>query len=98
MAEDFIQKYAPQTWETVPEVAWEQAKINGEIYMVPNNQTEFGQDVLAVRGDLMEEYNVKSISNWDEMTEFFKRCAENGIYAVQNGPGTSISRAREWAW
>lgn len=86
MTEDFIQKYAPQTWETVPEVAWEQAKINGEIYMVPNNQTEFGQDVLAVRGDLMEEYNVKSISNWDEMTEFFKRCAENGIYAVQNGP------------
>ena len=35
-------------------MAWEQAKIDGQIYMVPNYANEFGQEVLAVRGDLME--------------------------------------------
>ena len=35
-------------------MAWEQAKIDGQIYMVPNYANEFGQEVLAVRGDLLE--------------------------------------------
>ena len=51
LSEDFIKAYAPDIWEVVPEMAWEQAKIDGQIYMVPNYANEFGQEVLAVRGD-----------------------------------------------
>lgn len=86
MTEDFIKTYAPDIWETVPEIAWNQAKIDDKIYMVPNYQNEFGQEVLAVRGDLMEEFGIDQITNWDEVVEFFKACAENGIYASQGGP------------
>ncbi len=53
LSEDFIKTYAPDIWNVVPEMAWEQAKINGKIYMVPNYQNEFGQDVMTIRGDLM---------------------------------------------
>lgn len=86
LSEDFIKTYAPGIWDTVPEMAWNQAKVDGEIYMVPNYQNEFGQDVLAVRKDLMDEYGISAITNWDELKAFYLACAENGMYAGQGGP------------
>lgn len=86
LSEEFIQTYAPDIWEVVPEMAWEQAKINGTMYMVPNYSNEFGQDVLAVRGDLMEKYGISDITSWDEMKNFFMACAKDGMYATQGGP------------
>ncbi len=86
LSEEFIQTYAPDIWEVVPEVAWDQAKIDGQIYMVPNYQNEFAQDVLAVRGDLMEKYSIDQITSWDELKAFYLACAADGMYASQGGP------------
>lgn len=88
LSEEFLKTYAPDIWNVVPEMAWEQAKIDGTIYMVPNYANEFGQDVLAVRGDLMEKYGIEQITNWDELKAFYMACAESGdgIYASQGGP------------
>lgn len=86
MTEEFIQTYAPDIWNVVPDIAWSQAKIDGIAYMVPNYQNEFGQDVLAVRGDLMEKYGVSQITSWDELIDFYKKCAADGQYASQGGP------------
>lgn len=88
LSEEFIKTYAPGIWEVVPEMAWEQAKIDGTIYMVPNYQNEFGQDVIAVRGDLMEKYGIKDIASWDDLKAFYMACAESGdgIYASLGGP------------
>lgn len=71
-----------------------QAKIDGKVYMVPNYSNEFGQDVLAVRGDLMEEYGIDEIKDWDSLMAFYKACAENGMYASQ-GRTMGISTSRE---
>jgi len=86
LTEEFIQTYAPDIWNVVPEVAWSQAKIDGQAYMVPNYQNEFGQDVIAVRGDLMQKYGYENITSWDELMGFYKACAADGIYASQGGP------------
>ena len=86
LTEEFIQTFAPGIWDVVPAMAWDQAKINGNIYMVPNYQNEFGQDVIAVRSDIMEQVGVSQITNWDELVAFYKACAANGIYASQGGP------------
>lgn len=86
LTEDMLQTYAPGIWDVVPEMAWDQAKIDGKIYMVPNYANEFGQDVLAVRGDLMEQYGIDSITDWDSLMTFYKACAENGMYASLGGP------------
>lgn len=86
MSEEFIQTYAPDIWKVVPEMAWDQAKIDGQIYMVPNYANEFGQDVMAVRGDLMSKYGFDEITNWDELMSFYKACAADGMYASQGGP------------
>lgn len=86
LTEEFVQTYAPDIWNVVPEIAWSQAKIDGTAYMVPNYQNEFGQDVLAVRGDLMEKYGISEIGNWEELIDFYKACAADGMYASQGGP------------
>lgn len=86
LTEDFISTYAPDIYEVVPDVAWDQATINGSIYMVPNYQNEMGQDVLAVRGDLMDKYGIEDITDWDSLIEFFTAAAEDGFYASQGGP------------
>ena len=86
LSEEFIQTYAPDIWEVVPEVAWSQARIDGEIYMVPNFQTEFTQEILAVRGDLMKKYGFDQINNWDELYDFCMACAADGQYVSQGGP------------
>jgi putative aldouronate transport system substrate-binding protein len=77
LSTEFIQKYAPEIWNTVPENAWSQATIDGNIYMVPNYQNEFGADVVAVRGDLMEKYGYKEIANWDQLIAFYGDIAAN---------------------
>lgn len=86
MEEKFIQTNAPDVWSVVPEIAWEQAKISGIPYMVPNNQTEFGQDIYAVRGDLMQKYGFESISSWEDLRKFELACANDGIYAGNDAP------------
>jgi len=86
LSEEFIQTYAPDIWKVVPQMAWDQAKIDGQIYMVPNYANEFGQDVMAVRGDLMKKYGFEDITSWDQLIAFYKACAADGIYASQGGP------------
>ncbi|NMA84169.1 MAG: extracellular solute-binding protein [Epulopiscium sp.] len=86
LSKEFIQTYAPDIWDVVPEMAWEQAKIDGEVYMVPNYANEFGQDVMAVRGDLMNKYGMDDITTWDELIEFYRACAADGIFASVGAP------------
>ncbi len=77
LAQDFIKTYAPEIWNVVPEVAWSQAEIDGSAYMVPNYQNEFGANVVAVRGDLMDKYGFSDITSWDQLISFYEEVAAN---------------------
>ncbi len=91
--QEFIQTYAPGVWEMLPEVAWTQATVNGSIYMVPANYVEVTPDVLAIRGDLIEEYGYEDIASWDDLISFYKDCAANGIYGNAVGAASIY-----WLW
>lgn len=86
LSEEFIKTYAADILNVVPEMAWDQAKIDGNIYMVPNYANEFGQDVMAVRGDLMKKYGFDDIMSWDELMDFYNACAADGIYSSSGAP------------
>jgi putative aldouronate transport system substrate-binding protein len=75
LTEDFIKTNAPGIWNTVPQMAWDQAKLDGKIYMVPNFSNEFGADVYAVRGDLMKKYGYSDITSLEELVAFFEKVA-----------------------
>ncbi|MCD7957276.1 MAG: ABC transporter substrate-binding protein [Lachnospiraceae bacterium] len=91
--EEFIQTYAPDIWEMMPEEAWKQATVNDSIYMVPANYVEVTPDVVAIRGDLMKEYGYEDISSWDDLISFYRDCASNGMYGNAVGAGSLY-----WLW
>ncbi|SHK11505.1 putative aldouronate transport system substrate-binding protein [Anaerocolumna jejuensis DSM 15929] len=81
LTKDFLNTYAPDILKAVPEVAWNQAAIDGSIYMVPNYQNEFGNNVVGLRGDLLAKYGYSDITSFDQLIQFFGDVAskESGI-------------------
>lgn len=77
LTDDFIQTYAPDIAEILPEEAWQQAKVNGNVYMVPNNCVEFSSSCVAVRGDLMDKYGFESLDSLEDLEAFFDCIVEN---------------------
>lgn len=77
MTEEFRNTYAPDIMEVLPEEAWEQAKINGNVYMVPNYSVEFGADAVAVRGDLMEKFGISDITSQADYENYLQQVMEN---------------------
>lgn len=43
--------------------AWEQAKVDGKVYMLPMNYKEITAYVYMARGDLMDKYGITSVSS-----------------------------------
>lgn len=52
LTNEMLEKYAPMTWKAMPEVAWGQAKVNGKLYMVPQNRGETVEKLILYREDL----------------------------------------------
>ena len=78
LTDDMISTYMPDVWEQLPEAAWNQARIDGKIYMMPANFVEVNPVTIAVRTDWMEQYGFDDIGSWDECMAFMKACGENG--------------------
>ncbi|UUZ96783.1 ABC transporter substrate-binding protein [Paenibacillus sp. P25] len=76
ITEDMLKKYAPKTYAEEPKVAWDQAKINGKIYMVPQNNFEYSYHLMAIRGDLREKYGLPPLKTYDDYVTFLKTVAE----------------------
>jgi putative aldouronate transport system substrate-binding protein len=72
---DFLRTYAPELYAVVPQVGWDQAEIEGTVYMVPQYQNEFSSDVYALRGDLMKKYGYDDITSLSQLMEFFDKIA-----------------------
>jgi putative aldouronate transport system substrate-binding protein len=77
LSKDFLQTYAPDIMKVVPDVAWSQADIGGNVYMVPNYQNEFGNNVVGLRGDLLEKYGYTDITSFDQLLKFYDDVAKN---------------------
>ncbi|NIK67040.1 extracellular solute-binding protein [Paenibacillus sp. BK720] len=78
LTDDLLEKYMPQTWAAMPKVKWDQAKINGKVYMVPQNQnTEFTDKLILYRGDLLEKYNLQPINSPETYKAYLEAVAKN---------------------
>lgn len=94
LTEDMLQNYAPQTWEAMPQAAWDQAKIGGKLFMVPNNNQEVTDKVVLYRHDLLEKYNLEPINSPETYAAYLKAVAANE-------PGVSAYGAKPadgWKW
>ncbi|WP_025679929.1 ABC transporter substrate-binding protein [Paenibacillus massiliensis] len=94
ITDEMLQKNAPLTWEKMPKVSWDQAKINGKLYMVPNNNLEITNKVVLYREDLRKKYGLPAINSLDTYATYLKTVAANekGITAF------GAKAADGWRW
>lgn len=72
-----LEKYAPMTAETMYDEAWEQAKVDGKVYMLPQNYKELTGYVYMVRGDLMDKHGIDKIENINDYEAYLDVVAKN---------------------
>lgn len=77
ITQEDLETYAPMTAETMYPEAWEQAKVGGKVYMLPMNYKEITAYVYMARGDLMDKYNITSVSSLDEAEVYLDAIAKN---------------------
>lgn len=77
ITEDVLKTYAPMTAETMYPEAWEQAKVDGKVYMLPMNYKEITAYVYMARGDLMDKYGIASVSSLDEAEAYMDAIVQN---------------------
>lgn len=77
ITEDMIQKYMPNTWEAMPQVSWDQAKVNGKLFMIPQNRGESVEKLIMYREDLRKKYNLPEINSPETYANYLKTIAQN---------------------
>ncbi|SEA61353.1 ABC transporter substrate-binding protein [Paenibacillus sp. 276b] len=77
LTEDLLSKNAPITWEKTPKDAWEQAKVNGKVYAVPQAVQENGAIGFLLRGDLREKNNVPPVKDMAGLDTYLTAIAKN---------------------
>ncbi len=83
VTDEIVQNYMPMTWEKQDKVSFEQAKIGGKAYFVPNNMAALAtSNAIVIRGDLREKYGLPPIQNIDDLEAYYSAVAKNeqGIF------------------
>ncbi|MGO4108490.1 DUF3502 domain-containing protein [Paenibacillus sp. YAF4_2] len=77
--DDLLPKYAPQTWNSVPEDAWAQSKYNGKIVLIPENAyTQWVNHGFFYRGDWAKEAGItEPIKDWDGIGKYLQYIKDN---------------------
>ncbi|MBD2868013.1 DUF3502 domain-containing protein [Paenibacillus arenilitoris] len=94
LTDDMLSEYMPLTWKAMPKVAWEQSKVNGKQYMVPNNNPEVTDKAVLIRDDLRKKYNLDPVISPETFANYAKTVAANekGINAY------NAKAADGWKW
>jgi ABC-type sugar transport system, periplasmic component len=77
LTEDLLSQNAPITWEKTPKDAWEQAKVNGKVYAVPQAVQENGAMAFLLRGDLREKYQIPPVNDMAGFDAYLTAIAKN---------------------
>lgn len=72
ITKELLKKYASKTAASMYPDAWEQAKINGKVYMVPMNFKEIQGQALILRGDIMDKYHIPVPVKITDLAPYFE--------------------------
>jgi putative aldouronate transport system substrate-binding protein len=77
LTDELLSTYMPLTWAAMPEVSWGQAKVDGKLYMVPQNNGESVEKLILYREDLRKKYNLPVIDSPEAYANYLKAVAKN---------------------
>lgn len=74
--EELLKDYAPKSSKALTDAVREQATVNGHLYALPANYTNYNVLGVIVRGDLMEKYGIEPIDTFEDYLAFCEVMAE----------------------
>ncbi|WP_026661102.1 DUF3502 domain-containing protein [Butyrivibrio sp. AC2005] len=79
LSEGMLKKYAPKTYETVPQEHWDMCKYNDKIYFIPeDNYTQWTNHGFIYRLDFAREAGLdEGVTSWEDLTEYFSYVKAN---------------------
>ena len=84
--DDLIDQHAPGLREVLPSFLFEQARVNGHIYAIPNYQICYNAFGFSIRKDLADKYgfDYAQVKTYEDMYPFWDAIVENekDMYAV----------------
>jgi len=80
---EFVAKCMPLTAEKQVAASWDEVKISGKMYAVPQSKINHNDSMVVVRDDLRTKYNLPEITNTDTYEQYLFAIAEkeDGIIA-----------------
>lgn len=70
---ELIEAYCPLSVANLPPEAWMSSALNGQIYMIPQNNFFANHYGLIVRGDLRKKYGMNKIETVDQLEEYMQK-------------------------
>jgi len=75
---DMLPAYAPKIWQNYPRERFNGATVNGKIYAVPQNWTNYHGENFVYREDLRKKYNLPEMAmDWNIIENYIKTVLEN---------------------
>lgn len=97
LTRDFLQKYMPVTYATLPESAWKETYLDGKIYMVPRNTASIAPDRgPTINMDIANKYGFTAddINSYEAFDRYLKAVANNeasdGMYAFYASASSTL--------
>ncbi len=90
---DMIDKYAPLLRTELSD-RWDSVKVNGKIYAVPNNYSEYTAYGFVSRTDLMEKYGVTGISSITDMETYMDAALKDGMTPLNGSSNLAMDLYR----
>jgi putative aldouronate transport system substrate-binding protein len=75
----------PTLKSTISDTSWNQMKVDGKIYGVPSNYTEFTPYGFAYSENLVKKYNLSEITSISTMEAYMDAVVKNEKYVPLNG-------------
>lgn len=72
-----MEAYMPRHYENVDPAAFDQARINGKMYMVTTSSPDKKIGVAVIRGDLRKKYGLDPITKFSEIEPYLKAIKDN---------------------
>ncbi|ACT04114.1 DUF3502 domain-containing protein [Paenibacillus sp. JDR-2] len=77
--DDLLPKYAPQTYNSIPQEDWAESKYNGKIVLIPEDQyTQWVNHGFFYRGDWAKEAGItEPIKDWEGIGKYLQYIKDN---------------------
>lgn len=95
LSDDMLKKYAPKTWESVSKEHWDVCRMNGSIYLMPeDNYTQWTNHGFMYRLDWARQAGLNGVHSWEDLTKYLSFVKENkGVIPWDSNGSSSTFQA-----